>query len=265
MRSRFLPTDLIMEIDRSGGKGRLLEIGCGEGRALMELRQRFPKLDLHGINKAPWRAMRGQRSLRRTGTHYRIFSRDAIRSISLPKVYFYDAEKLRFPDSHFDFVISQAAIMYLRRKDTLIEEVWRVLKKGGIALLNVDHRHESPADFLSAETPRFVIYREGTPYSLGRLISQKKTEGFDIEPQTHSNQTRRPRRFNIIMRKNRTTALSLGLRFDDKSSFNLNVLNKEKANGSTYWGYRSVSYCQCRTLQKPVRRCSGVEWPCTAP
>lgn len=41
---------------------RILEIGCGEGKALLELRRRFPQAEIHGINRAPWDAMRGSES-----------------------------------------------------------------------------------------------------------------------------------------------------------------------------------------------------------
>jgi len=56
------------------------------------------------------------------------------------------------------------------------------------------------------------------------------------------------------MHKNRMTTLSLGLRFDDKSSFNLNVLNKEKANWSMYWGYRSVFLLPVQKNVEPGRQ-----------
>jgi len=48
---------------------RVLEIGCGEGRVLMELRKRLPTVELHGINKIPWTAMRGRESLLKTGIY----------------------------------------------------------------------------------------------------------------------------------------------------------------------------------------------------
>jgi hypothetical protein len=55
-------TDTLSEL-ASRPDVRLLEIGCGEGRVLMELRRSFPNLDRSGINRNPWPAMRCSQSL----------------------------------------------------------------------------------------------------------------------------------------------------------------------------------------------------------
>src|SRR6185369_7187179 len=57
----------------AGGETRLLEIGCGEGRVLMELCKAFPAVALHGINLEPWEEMQGSPSLLKTAAHYGIF------------------------------------------------------------------------------------------------------------------------------------------------------------------------------------------------
>lgn len=222
---------------------RVLEIGCGEGRVLMELRKKFPDVELHGINKRPWSAMEGQESLKETATYYNIFKPSEIKKIKLPKIYFYDAKKLNFKDNYFDVVISQVSIQYVDRKDLLLEEVWRVLKKDGNAFLNIDGKFGNLPDFLNLETPRFVIYKNHKIFPVKDLINQVKRKGFDIRyTLTKENENNLLKtRVNIIICKNKQTKLKFNLKFDKVSSFDLNLLrdpNTDKDN--IYWGFRSV-------------------------
>jgi len=57
-----------------------------------------PPVELHGINKKPWSAMRGPKSLIATAANYGIFTKEEARPVSLPVLHFYDATELRFPD-----------------------------------------------------------------------------------------------------------------------------------------------------------------------
>lgn len=229
-------------IAKNKGKVRVLEIGCGEGRVLMELRKMFPDTELYGINKSPWKAMKGSKSLMHTGTYYKIFSKSEIKKIRLPKIQFYDAKKLKSKSNYFDLVISQVAIQYVDRKDTLLEEVWRVLKPGGKAFLNIDSRHKKVPDILNLETPRFIVYRKGKIVPVKILVSEMRKKGFGIEYHNYDMIERRiPKvRANIMMHKNTVKPLKFNLKFDSDSSFDLSALNKEKDKWSYYWGYRSV-------------------------
>ena len=221
---------------------RLLEIGCGEGRVLMELRKLFPSIEIHGINKKPWPAMKGQKSLIATGTNYKIFSREEARNVELPILHFYDATQLRFPDHYFDVVISQVSIYQIKRKDLLLQEVWRVLKRGARAFLHMDSMCEGYPDFLNQETPRFVIYKNNKLYPFKRFIKELRDKNYDITCRIAFGQQRDDanlRRTNIVMHKNTDAELNLDLTFDELSSFDLSVLGKI-FNGDKIVGYRSV-------------------------
>jgi len=221
---------------------RLLEIGCGEGRVLMELRKLFPSIEIHGINKKTWPAMNGQKSLITTGTNYKIFTREEARNVELPIPHFYDAAQLRFPDHYFDVVISQVSIYQVKRKDLLLQEVWRVLKKGARAFLHMDSMSEGYPDFLNQETPRFVIYKNNKPHPFKRFIKEMKDKKYDITCRIASGQQRDDanlRRTHIVMHKNTDAELNLDLTFDELSSFDLSVLGKI-FNGDKIVGYRSV-------------------------
>ena len=53
-----------------------------------------------------------------------------------------DAQELPFPDEHFDLVICQFGIMFFPDKPKAFEEVFRVLKKGGVFLFNTWDKKE---------------------------------------------------------------------------------------------------------------------------
>ncbi|MBU1202023.1 MAG: class I SAM-dependent methyltransferase [Nanoarchaeota archaeon] len=220
---------------------RVLEIGCGEGRVLMQLRKLYPEIEIHGINKKPWSAMKGKNSLKRTGTYYKIFSHSEINKVDLPRIHFYDAQKLDFEDKYFDVVYSQVSIYQVKRKDLLLEEVWRVLKKDGRAYLHIDTYHDKYPDFLKGETPRFIIYKDDEPYKFKTLINNLKKEDYNLKVKS-SVETRDSldnHRIHLIMHKNKDAKLSLGLKFDELSSFRLDDLKLEVDN-SKIVGYRSV-------------------------
>lgn len=226
----------------SRGSVRLLEIGCGEGRVLMELRKLFPSIEIHGINKKPWPAMNGQKSLIATGTKYKIFSREEAKNVELPILHFYDATQLRFPDHYFDVVISQVSIYQVIRKDLLLQDVWRVLKNGAKAFLHMDSTCEGYPDFLNQDTPRFIIYKNNKPYPFKRFIKELRDKNSNITCKIAFGKQREDanlKRTNIVMYKNTDAALNMNLTFDELSSFDLSTLEKI-FNGDKIVGYRSV-------------------------
>ncbi len=222
---------------------RVLEIGCGEGRVLMELRKIFPDIELYGINKSKWPAMQGQKSLLKTGVYYEIFKPSEITKMKLPKIYFYDAEKLRFKSNFFDLVISQAAIPYFKRKDHILEEVWRVLKSGGKAYLHMDTYRNDYPDFLQNDTSRFFIYKKGKLMKFNTLIANMRKKRFEIRAFSEFQKSVKRKsglKTYVIMNKNTNRKLQLGLSYDDLSSFDLRTLITEKYGYDMFWGFRSV-------------------------
>lgn len=236
---KFYPLIIEQKIPENGN---VLEIGCGEGRVLLELLKKCPSAYFYGINKKPWPAMRGTVSLKKTAIFYEIFKKSEISSLNLPKIHFYNAKKLHFENSFFDVIYSQVAIQYVDRKDLLIEEVWRVLKPGGVAYLNIDTRSGEIPDFLDFEAPRFIIYKNTKVFSLKKFFGNLKKKGFDIQYTSVVEDERGilKSRINLIIKKNTNKKLQLGLKFNKLSSFELSLLNKGKDPNSILWGYRSV-------------------------
>ncbi|MFH1400230.1 MAG: class I SAM-dependent methyltransferase [Nanoarchaeota archaeon] len=217
----------------------ILEIGCGEGRVLLELAKRFPDASLTGINKKPWPAMLGQRSLRRAAVNYRIFTAREVAKIKLPTIIFDDASSLGFPSGSINVLYSQVAIHYVARKDLLLEETWRVLRKGGIAILHMDTYNHGYPDFLPPDTPRFIVYRSGRHVPFARVIKEAAGKTLDITcKHTRDDDSSRT---TIVMRKNSTRPLELRLEYDDAASFPLYALQQnENRHEDIFWGHRSV-------------------------
>lgn len=216
---------------------RVLEIGCGEGRALLELRRRFPDAALHGINRHPWDAMRGSESLPDVARFHTIFTEAELAAVALPVIHFLDAQRLPFADGSFDVVLSQGAIHYMARKDRVLEEVWRVLAPEGEAFLHIDTWQDDLPDVLEPPTPRIAISRAGRPLAVRTLVEEVAGAGFDV---SYAERTLLGRSICIRMRRNTAAPLPLGLTLDAAASGDLRELTRDQPRGDVCWGYRSV-------------------------
>ena len=116
------------------GKIKVLEVGAGYGRSLLELKKEFGEnIEASGINLEPrWNL----KLVKRFGLHHKIFSKEEIEK-NLPKLYILDAgKKLPFKSESFDFIYSVSSIQYIHDKALFLEEMNRILKKDGIARLH---------------------------------------------------------------------------------------------------------------------------------
>ena len=216
---------------------KVLEVGCGEGRVLMQLKKMFPTVQFFGINKKPWSAMRGTQDLKKTAKFYKIFNNKELKSLKLPQIYFYDAEKLKFATNSIDVMYSQVSIPYIARKDLFFEEAWRVLKLGGVALLHFSTKQPSMPKFLTGDSHVFVIRKKEKLVSLNKFFNTLRNKGFDL---TFLRVGKTKQKYVLIMRKNTNKKLDLHLHFEEKNSFDIQALHLKKIPNSPFWGYRSV-------------------------
>jgi SAM-dependent methyltransferase len=216
----------------AGAQCRVLEIGCGEGRVLMELRSRFPDAEFHGINRSPWPAMRGSEDLLRVAEFYAIPAPAADRDVPLPAIHFCDAAALPFPSEHFDVVMSQTTFHSIERKDRAIEEILRTLKPSGEAHLHLDSTRGEGED----KCPRFVISCDGTRKATTEYLTERcsglASMAWHFAPSDHGGW------FTVLrMQKCRTGQVQLGLTFDEAGSSRL------KAGNTPAWlhyGFQSI-------------------------
>lgn len=166
---------IIAEIDeRLAGQDviRVLELGCGYGTALLELRARYGRrVELHGLNRA--HADGNAEILLRNARERGLFG-GAPDAGDLPSIAYGDAAAgLPFPNDRFDLVYSQVAWLYFGNKIGVVREVMRVMRHGGVAKIDADERH--PA--LPLEYGRLVeIWHDGALVPFGEYLRRYGSE-----------------------------------------------------------------------------------------
>lgn len=144
LNQKLLPYDLVEIIDEvqernrlAGIKTRVMEIGAGNGRVLMELRKKFPNVEFYGINKEKTRTFYRRESFVLTALKFEIYTKEDIEQIELPYIVFEDLDfgaKIPYDENKFDVIYSQSTIKHIKYKFELFNEILRVLRPGGISL-----------------------------------------------------------------------------------------------------------------------------------
>ncbi|MCX5633923.1 MAG: class I SAM-dependent methyltransferase [Phycisphaerae bacterium] len=110
-------TDDILQYCR---EGRLLDIGTGPARLLLKIHAKAPQLRLVGIDSSPAMVTKAKENI--TG----------VESIEIKEG---NAGNIPFPDKCFDIVVSTASIHHWKEPAKGLNEVYRVLKNNGFALI----------------------------------------------------------------------------------------------------------------------------------
>ncbi|HPU94895.1 MAG TPA: class I SAM-dependent methyltransferase [Candidatus Gracilibacteria bacterium] len=129
---RMLPSDL-------SGK-TIIDLGSGDGRVIghIKKRQSLKNLDITAVDLS-------EEMLKIAKKNY-----PEIQTVQA------DASTLQFPDESVDIVIASFLIVHIRDIDKFFDEVYRVLKKGGIFLFTNIHQRHAPKLKLS-QTEKIVI------------------------------------------------------------------------------------------------------------
>jgi ubiquinone/menaquinone biosynthesis C-methylase UbiE len=104
-------------------KGKVLEIGCGEGLFLAQLSQVKPELELWGIDNSQARIEQARRRLEGKNTHLALE----------------DAAKLSFSDDYFDAVVCVNVFFNLASKEAVknaLSQMKRVCKRQGAIIFD---------------------------------------------------------------------------------------------------------------------------------
>ena len=101
---------------------RLLDVGCGTGRFLAQVKSNWPRLPVTGLDLSPW---------------YLATARDRLAAWSRVSLVDGAGEALPFPDDRVDVVVSVFLLHELPRKvrHAVLAEAARVLKPGGLLVL----------------------------------------------------------------------------------------------------------------------------------
>jgi SAM-dependent methyltransferase len=141
-------------------KVRLLEMGCGYGVALMELRRRFgDRIELTGTNKEK---LHGDVDAMLTAALLcNVIDAADVQCVTLPAIIYCDvANGLPFDDCSFDVVVSQMCIQYVDDKVLFLREAARVLGENGIAMI---HTPLNPPEIPAPYASLLEIWEQGTP------------------------------------------------------------------------------------------------------
>jgi SAM-dependent methyltransferase len=148
---------------------RVLELGCGYGTALLELRARYGgRVELNGLNRF---ASDGAADvLYRNALDRGLLGEGEAASAPWPAIRHGDiASGLPYADDSFDLVYSQVAWLYFSNKIGVVREVMRVLSADGVAKIDADEIH--PA--LPPEYARLVeIWEDGRLLPFGEYLKR---------------------------------------------------------------------------------------------
>jgi SAM-dependent methyltransferase len=120
----------------------VLEIGFGWGPALIELAWRFrdEPVSFAGINLERKPPVERPEDLAAIAEALEIVPAERIGDFHPPDVHFYDATSLQFADDSLDLVYSAVTFRFIPDKVRAVEEVARVLRPGGRAILDLGER-----------------------------------------------------------------------------------------------------------------------------
>ena len=118
--------------------GRVLEIGTGKGRFLVELARRIPRVVTVDRDAALQRAARLSAAHAGLGRKIRFVTADAA--------------DLPFADASFDAVVSMNALHHIRNPAAVLDEILRVVKPGGRSCWPISTRAGSGSSITSTAT-----------------------------------------------------------------------------------------------------------------
>ncbi len=155
-------------LNLSGNK-KVLDVGCGRGFYLKVLAFCWPGLDLYGLDLKQKYLETAKHFLGKTPVH----------------LLNGDATAMPFPDNFFDRVIASEILEHLKDDNKAIEQIYRVLRPGGIALITVPNKNYpllwDPANWLleklfKVHLPSNIWWLAGIWADHQRLYGKKEIE-----------------------------------------------------------------------------------------
>ncbi len=153
----------------AGLKTRVMEIGAGNGRVLMELKELFPDAEFYGVNKEKTKEFYRRESYAITALNTNIMNKAELDNIELPFVIFQDldfAGRLPYGENKFDVIYSQNTLRHFKYKFELLNETLRVLKSGGVSM--------------HTDLPAINIYDNGVVLDIDEAVVEFRKRGLDI-------------------------------------------------------------------------------------
>jgi ubiquinone/menaquinone biosynthesis C-methylase UbiE len=171
LRLEDLISDIYEKNKFAGEKTRVMEIGFGNGRVLMELKKRFPDIEFYGINKEKTHTFYRRESFILTALKFNIMTKDEAENMALPYVVFQDLDfgsQIPYAENKFDLIYSQGTIPHIRYTFELFNEAMRVLKMDGISI--------------HADVTGVNVFSGGVLISLKEATKDLRKRGIEIYP-----------------------------------------------------------------------------------
>ncbi len=233
---------VLSDLIAHGSRLKVLEIGFGQGRALLELAWRFRRgeVTFYGVDKERIPPVEKREDLRAVSQHYQIVPKSEVIDFELPRIKFYDATRLRFADETLDLIYSAVTIQFIERKAQLLEEVCRVLKPGGIALLHIGASNWNYPYSATSDDKRLCPYVSGFVLKYkNELIPIPIYLEFLGSDAFHFEFARRGR-CSLKITKRKSARLNAELNFNDDLSIPMQELQFVDNEGNIRDGFRSV-------------------------
>jgi ubiquinone/menaquinone biosynthesis C-methylase UbiE len=123
-------------------EGSVLDMGTGPGWLLIKLHEKSPNLRITGLDNSPSMVAKAEKNIAEAGLSRYIEVKEG-NVIDLP-----------FADSTFDAVVSTGSIHHWKDPDAGLNDIYRVLKPGGLAML-YDIVSDTPKSVLKATAREF--------------------------------------------------------------------------------------------------------------
>ena len=228
-------TEQVAERLTRSPRARLLEIGCGEGRLLLDLHARFgDAIELQGVNAMDWPVIGQDHELLETNARYQVMPEEALRRARFPpRIRLADAQDLKgFRARQFDFVVSQVTLPHIARKDRVLEESARLLVAGGVFIHELDQLDGAAVELSGRDLPRLMLLRGSAPISTTAYL---KKQGLRL----HLAKRRDKPDCVFVFYRRASKPLRLRLRFDAALTVVLKRPGRSIA-GASLWGVRSA-------------------------
>ncbi|MFH1598555.1 MAG: class I SAM-dependent methyltransferase [Patescibacteria group bacterium] len=120
----------IIDIIKKVEAKRVLDVGCGNGDLLIQIRKTGFKGELYGIDISGGIIMPG-------------IKQNAKEKLNI-SLKVGDAENLYFKSNHFDIIVAKHMLYHLAHVQKGINEIYRCLKPGGIFIITLNSRRDKP-------------------------------------------------------------------------------------------------------------------------
>jgi SAM-dependent methyltransferase len=220
----------------------VLEVGFGWGLALLELAWRFRGrgVAFFGIDVEPKPELATREGIVAFAAEQGIVSEAERAELRAPHLFFYDASTLHFDDESMDFVYSAVTVRFLKRKIEFVQEVARVLRVGGKALLhlgetnwNYPHSRLIGPRVLTPFTSRLVLKYGDELIPVPEYFKLLAGNGFEFSFTENS-------RCILIVSKTKPGKLDLGLVLNEELTLPGRSVPLVNRKGEVRGGMRSV-------------------------